>query len=126
MQITGTLLALLLGMFVIFQLLLALGFPYGELAWGGQNGKILPTKLRIASLFSSLFFVFSILCVLSYAEIINLLPPSTTSKFMWFLAVYLFIGIFMNAFSRSKPERIWAPVIGLMFLLTLATLILAQ
>jgi hypothetical protein len=112
----------LLGFLVIFQILLALGFPLGKAAWGGQH-KVLPTKLRIASGISVAVFIFAILIVLSKAEIITLFATTLSTVVLWILTVYFGIGIVMNAISRSKIERIWAPVVAAMCLLSLLMLI---
>lgn len=119
----GIFLSFFLLLFAVFQLLLASGAPYGEAAWGGQKGRILPRNYRIASIFSCLFFIFSILVALSATEIIDLFSSSFTNGYMWFLTVYLGLGIIMNAISRSKIERYWAPVIAFMFVLSLMIVI---
>jgi hypothetical protein len=119
MQILGIALSLFLLFFAIFQILLATGAPYGEAAWGGRQGKILPRNYRIASVFSCLFFIFSILVVLSATGTIDLFSSSFVDGYMWFLTVYSGLGIIMNAISRSKIERYWAPVIAVMFILCL-------
>ena len=115
----GVALSMFLLLIVIFQILLALGAPYGEAAWGGQKGKVLPNNYRIASVFSCLFLIFSILVVLSATAIIDLLSISFTDDYMWFITAYLGVGIFMNAISRSKKERYWAPIIAVMFVFSL-------
>jgi hypothetical protein len=119
MQILGIVLSSFLLLIAVFQILLALGAPYGEAAWGGRQGKILPRNYRIASAFSCLFFIFSIIVVLSATGIIDVFGSSFVDGYMWFLTVYLGLGIFMNAISRSKIERLWAPVIAVMFVLCL-------
>lgn len=119
MTVLGIILTLFLLFFAVFQILLALGAPYGEAAWGGQKGRVLPKNYRIASIFSSLFFVFSILVVLSATGIIDLFSSAFVNGYMWFLTVYLGLGIILNAISRSKIERYWAPVIAAMFVLCL-------
>lgn len=119
MQVLGIALSLFLLLFAIFQLLLVMGAPYGEAAWGGRQGKILPRNYRIASVFSCLFFIISILVVLSATGIIDLFSSSFVDGYMWFLTIYLGLGIIMNAISRSKIERYWAPVIAVMFILCL-------
>lgn len=119
MLFSGITLSLLLLFFAIFQFLLVLGLPYGEASWGGQQGKILPRKYRIASALSVPFFVFSMLIVLSGSGVIELFKVSFVDGYMWFLTIYLGLGIIMNAISRSKVERLWTPVITIMFILSL-------
>lgn len=119
----GIILSLFLLFFAVFQVLLASGAPYGEAAWGGKKGKVLPRNYRIASVFSCLFFIFSILVVLSATGTMDLFSSSFVDEYMWFLTIYLGLGIIMNAISRSKKERYWAPVIAVMFILSLMIVI---
>ena len=123
MLVLGVALSLLLLFFAVFQILLVTGAPYGEAAWGGQKGKVLPRNYRIASVFSCLFFIFYTLVVLSATGIKDVFSSSFTDGYMWFLTAYLGLGIFMNAISRSKKERYWAPVIAVMFILSLMIVI---
>ena len=123
MEIQGILLSIFLAGLLLFQILLALGLPYGEYAWGGQQGKVLPRKYRVASVFSSMFFLFSIHMTLSKTGVVAEVNPTFVNGFMWFLTAYLGLGVVINAISRSKKERIWAPVVALMFVLSLLIVI---
>ena len=66
---------------IIFQLLLALGAPLGQAAWGGEY-TVLPAQLRIGSAISSGIFALAILVVLEKIGEVDL-PfqwlPHTTS-----------------------------------------------
>jgi len=88
----------------IFQILLIAGKPLGEYAWGGQN-KVLPRKLRVASISS--LFIYAGFAVL-IASKAGLLPGGESAFVqvtMWVATGYFFLGIFVNAISRSKKER---------------------
>lgn len=117
--ILATLILLGLG---VFQLLLILGKPLGEYAWGGQN-KVLPTKLRVASATSILLYVILAWVILAWSGVIS----SSTSRVwlytgMWILTVYFAAGVLLNLASRSKKERkVMVPVTA-----TLATLYLVE
>ena len=111
-----------MGIQVIFQALLAAGVPWGRAAWGGQND-VLPTGYRIGSVLSALFFIFAILITLSRGDIIGFFGYGLTTVFFWIFTIYFGIGIVMNAFSRSRIERIWAPIVAVMFVLSLLLLI---
>ena len=124
MNMVAVALSILMGIQVIFQLLLAAGVPWGRAAWGGQH-KVLPAGYRIGSLFAALFFVFAILITLSRGGIIRLFGLGMSTVFFWIYTIYFGIGIVMNAISRSKVERIWAPVVAAMFVLSLLLLIRA-
>ena len=115
-------LSALMGVQVIFQALLAAGVPWGRAAWGGQH-EVLPTGLRFGSVFSALFFAFAVFVTLSRGDVIGLLGHGLTTVFFWIYTIYFGIGIFMNALSRSKIERVWAPVLVVMFVLSLLLLI---
>lgn len=102
----------LLGALVAFQLALALGAPFGAAAWGGRNPGVLPRSLRIASAVVGLV-IYPILAavILAAAGLIDdaWLPLDPTVA-MWILTGFFAIGAFVNAISRSAPERVWAPV----------------
>ncbi len=89
----------------VFQLLLIIGKPLGSYAWGGQY-KVLPKKLRIASVFSVvLYFMFGAFLI-SKAGVVSIIPDSSfLTVAMWVSTGYFVLGIFMNAISRSKKER---------------------
>lgn len=62
--------AILAGL-AIFQILLAAGAPFGRYAWGGQHERVLPTRLRIASLSSVLIYVLVALVLLRRVGLIT-------------------------------------------------------
>jgi hypothetical protein len=109
----------LAGLFIL-QILLILGVPLGRFAWGGQHS-VLPKNLRIASVSSLFLYITFAVFVLSKAEVIGLVESeSVLSTFMWIFTGYFFLGIFMNAASRSKHERLLmtpvALILALLFL----------
>jgi len=110
--LAGIVAVALLGVIAIFQAALALGAPWGEAAWGGQNLGVLPRNLRIASgIAAAVIYPLIILLVLAGAGLIDdgWVPVDTTIV-MWILAALLAVGAIMNAISRSPRERLWAPV----------------
>ena len=111
-MIAGIVAVVLLVAIAIFQAALALGAPWGEAAWGGQNPGVLPRNLRIASgIAAVVIYPLIILLVLAGAGLIDdgWVPVDITIV-MWILAVLLTIGAIQNAISRSPRERLWAPV----------------
>jgi hypothetical protein len=95
-----------LGLFVlaalaVFQLLLIAGRPLGRFAWGGQHD-VLPRNLRIGSAISIVLYAFFALIIADRAGLITLGLPAFA---IWVLAGYSTLGVFVNAISRSKPER---------------------
>ena len=112
MELAGIVAVVLLVVIAVFQAALALGAPWGEAAWGGQNPGVLPRNLRIASgIAAVVIYPLIILLVLAGAGLIDdgWVPVDITIV-MWILAVLLTVGAVMNAISRSPRERLWAPV----------------
>lgn len=100
----------LLAGLVVFQLLLVAGRPLGELAWGGAH-RVLPRRLRIASAVAVLVYLGAALAVLEAAGVADVtawreLPLIAVRV----LAALFAIGVVANAISRSRKERLWAPV----------------
>lgn len=106
----------------IFQILLIFGWPLGDFAWGGTH-HVLPTKLRIASIFSIVLYMVFAAFLVTKAGMVNLIDDSSLLNVgMWVFTGYFVLGIFMNAISRSKQERIMmAPIALLLALVFLAT-----
>jgi hypothetical protein len=111
MTFAAVLAVVLVAIVAIFQLALALGAPLGRAAWGGRNEGVLPMRLRIASgLAAIVVYPLIALYVLASADLIDLewLPTAVTG--MWVLNGFFTLGTVANLASRSKIERIWAPV----------------
>lgn len=100
----------------VFQVLLALGAPYGKAAWGGKHA-VLPTGLRIASAVSSLFFLFISALVWVYPSGFGPLSPNAIKLILQFMLAYSVLGVVLNAISRSNVERLWVPYILIMAVL---------
>jgi hypothetical protein len=109
--LTSMLLAL-----AVFQLILALGAPYGKAAWGGKH-TLLPTGLRLASAASSIFFLFISALVWVYPSGLGPLSPYAIDLILQFMLAYFALGVVLNAISRSRVERLWAPYILVMAVL---------
>lgn len=116
-------LLILLGL-TIFQILLIIGKPLGEFAWGGQH-KVLPKKLRIASAASIVLYAIFALFLASKAGIVDIITYKPLLNVgMWVFAGYFILGIFMNFISRNKKERaLMTPVallLAIVFVITAA------
>lgn len=106
---------LVLAALAVFQLLLALGKPLGRYAWGGAH-EVLPPKLRVSSAISIVIYAAFALIILGAAGLSSVLPSPVASNGIKFLAGYFFVGIFMNAISRSRCERlVMTPVVAILF-----------
>jgi hypothetical protein len=107
-----------------FQILLALGFPFGKAAWGGKY-TVLPVGFRIASLFSALIFVFMSIVVLERAAIFTVINNLTVVTYgIWIFTGFLGLNTINNLISRSKIEkRIMTPTSLVLCLLCLTVAI---
>lgn len=93
-----------------FQLLLALGVPWGRAAWGGGQATLSP-ELRVASSISMAVFIGAALVVLGRAGYLGLRFSGALRIGTWLLAVLMGLGSVMNLASSSPWERfVWAPV----------------
>jgi len=106
--------------YAIFQLCLILGAPWGYYAWGGAN-EVLPTPFRIGSAISILIYFLAISMILSRANVKKVFKSERVAYFgAWVFTVYFFVGILVNAASRSAVERYNVPfilVLAIMFLI---------
>jgi len=94
----------LLGL-TIFQIALIFGAPIGHYAWGGQY-KQLPARLRVASASSIVLYMLFGAFLATRAGLAAMVSDTTTLTMgMRVFTAYFFLGIFMNAISRSKAER---------------------
>jgi hypothetical protein len=106
---------IVLGLIMILQLLLAMGFPLGQAAWGGQN-EVLSANLRWASLATVGILGLAAWIVLSRANLAR--PgagPVAIQMFAWVFAVFLSLNTLGNIASSSAVERyVMAPVVLLL------------
>jgi len=101
---------------IAFQLALAFGAPWGDMAMGGKFPGRFPPRLRIAAVFQSILLLLVALIVLTRAEIIFENMIEYSEKAIWFVVVLCAISAIMNAFTPSIKERIiWAPVTLVLF-----------
>ncbi len=110
-----------------FQILLALGFPFGQAAWGGKYKK-LPPGLRIASLFSAGIMAFASIIVLEKAALVSVINNSTVVTMgVWILVAFIALNTIGDLASRSKLEKlIMTPVSLTLGLLCLTVAITAS
>lgn len=90
----------------IFQLLLALGKPYGKMAYGGTQDDVLPGKYRLMSAISIFIFLIASILVLTKVEIIQMFPfPEVVDLGLWLFALFLGLNTLANVTSKSKKEK---------------------
>lgn len=115
-QGAAVLAALILGLGIVFQALLAAGLPLGHAAWGGRY-RVLPPKLRWGSAASTLVLGTIAWIILARA---GLVAPGAESPAVR-VATWVFTGFFVlntlgNLASKSRTERrVMAPATLLLF-----------
>ena len=108
--ISATIFTVFTGIVIIFQGCLAAGVPWGEASMGGKYPGKYPPKMRIVAGINMIILGFIAIIVLSEADIMLPQLKTISSVAIWFVVVFFFIGTIMNTITRSKIERIWAPV----------------
>src|SRR3989337_864580 len=81
------------GVVAVFQLLLALGAPWGRAALGGSNDGTLPPELRVASSVSMVIFIGAAVVVLGRAGHWGDRYSRAFRVGTWALAAYLAFGV---------------------------------
>ena len=88
-----------------FQVALAAGAPWGEVAWGGDNVGVLPPKLRRASGVSALIWAGALAAAVTRSDAVGVRRVRAG------YAALAAVGTVMNALSPSKKERLlWTPL----------------
>lgn len=67
----AALVCLMLGALAIFQMLLVLGAPLGQFAWGGQH-RVLPVRFRAGSVVSTAIYAFIATVILARAGLVSI------------------------------------------------------
>jgi len=96
---------------IAFQVALALGAPWGEMAMGGRFPGRLPPRMRVAALIQSILLFFVAFIVLTRAGLVleNMLEYSTVA--IWVVVALCAVSTIMNTITPSVKERtVWAPV----------------
>ncbi len=114
--ISSILATIVLGLTACFHLLLALGQPLGEYAWGGGH-KVLPKKLRLSSLSAVGILVLAGWVVLARG---GLVAPGPEILFVrmatWGLSAYFALNTIGNLASKSSKERmVMSPATAILF-----------
>lgn len=109
---------------VIFQLALAIGIPWGNLAMGGKYPGKFPTPIRIAAVFQIMILLFFIWIAFVKAGVFSPDWKLFSDKLIWVVFGFSVVATVLNIITPSKWERIiWAPV---SFILLITSLILAM
>lgn len=104
-QVAAILACVLLAGLAVFQALLAGGLPLGRFAWGGQQD-VLPPNLRLGSAIAIALYAVFAAVLLDRVDLIDVLPEAASVIAAWVIAAYSVLGAGLNAFSRSRAERL--------------------
>ncbi len=101
----------LIAVVILFQLALAFGVPWGNLAMGGKYPGKFPPVMRVAALVQ--IVILTIIGVVISVRGGIIFPEwfFLADKIIWGVVVFNVIGLVANLATRSKWERIiWAPI----------------
>jgi hypothetical protein len=97
--------AIVLGLLVVFQLLLAAGLPLGRAAWRGKY-RVLPSGLRWGSLAAAGVLGLAAWVVLARGGVVAPGPePIAIRAGTWTFAGFFFLNAVGNVTSQSRVER---------------------
>lgn len=115
--ISAYIFSLLMGGVVLFQLALALGAPWGEMAMGGKFPGRFPPHMRIAALVQMVLLVLIALVVLTRAGLVLNDYFEFSKSAIWFVIIFCTLAAILNNITPSKKERmLWAPVTIVLFI----------
>jgi hypothetical protein len=99
-----------------FQLALAAGAPWGELAMGGRYPGRFPRAMRVTAAVQAVILALLALVVLDAAGAVPLGWTEALPLLSWLPVVFAALSVLVNAISPSPRERrMWVPV-GLVLL----------
>ncbi|MGZ4107891.1 MAG: hypothetical protein ACXVO1_11215 [Tumebacillaceae bacterium] len=91
----------------VFQLLLVIGLPLGEYSWGGKYQGVLPSRLRISSLFAALILVLMAFVLLLHTKVISIGTGYVpTTILVWIITIFMGLNTLGNLASKSKKEKL--------------------
>ena len=102
--------AILTGIVMIFQGCLALGLPWGKASMGGKYPGKYPPKMKVVAIINMVILGLFVAIVLSKSDLLFPQLKLISNIGIWFIVAFMFIGTVLNTITRSKIERIWAPV----------------
>jgi hypothetical protein len=103
--VLGAAVAALFAGLALFQIALALGAPWGRLAWGGAHEGVLPDRLRLASLAALVPILAGLAAALRAGGWLDWPGPGVATGLLYALAALFAVSFVGNALSRSPAER---------------------
>lgn len=104
---------------ILFQIALALGFPWGSASMGGKFPGVYPKKMRILALINAFFLFFLIIIVLSKSNIAFLFFNLFSNYAIWFVVLFTLIQVILHIITSSKIEKIWLLPVLILFITSL-------
>lgn len=112
---------LLICVVIIFQLALAAGAPWGQVAMGGKYPGRFPRQLRIAAVIQALVLVGLGAIVLARAGLLFPQWQAAANWLIWGVVAFSALSLVLNLITPSHWERIlWAPVAAGLLLCSVA------
>jgi hypothetical protein len=112
---------------VLFQLALAAGAPWGQVAMGGQYPGTFPPALRVAAVVQAAVLLFLAAIVNVRAGLVWPRRFAATRMGIWFVVAFSCVATVLNLITRSVWERrLWAPAAILMLASSLAVAVLPR
>ena len=102
---------------VIFQLALALGAPWGEMAMGGKYPGRFPPRMRVAAIIQLVLVLVVALIVLVRAELALDEYLDVSRSAVWFVVALFAVSSILNLITPSKKERIFGAPIAIILLI---------
>ncbi len=96
---------------VVFQLLLALGAPFGAYAMGGKFPGRFPAAMRVAAVLQAMILGLLAAVVAARAGLALESWGPASSWLVWVVVAFSGVSLVMNSITPSAGERrIWVPV----------------
>jgi hypothetical protein len=114
-EVAATVFCVLTSVVVFFQLALAAGAPWGQVAMGGKYPGRFPRQLRVAAIVQAMVLVGLGAIVLTRAGLIFSQWFAASTILIWGVVAFSALSLGLNLITSSKWERIiWAPVAAIM------------
>jgi hypothetical protein len=101
---------------VIFQLALALGAPWGEMAMGGKYPGRFPPKMRVAAIIQIVLLLLGAIIVLVRAELLFGDYFEISRSAVWFVVALFVVSSILNIITPSKKERMMGAPLAIILL----------
>lgn len=120
MIVLMSIVTVLLGSVILFQIALVAGMPWGSLAMGGKFPGKFPPALRISAVVQALVLLLALMIIYVRAGIVFPEWFGVSQAAIWFVVALFAISTVLNWITPSKWERrIWGPTVSIILLISL-------